>query len=261
MARPVVVPLAVSLLLHAAIIVLLVLNLSFVAPKVAPPPKILEARLVSMKQVIGTRPKPKPAERHHREPPPELHKRAPIKSEPSKPDAAQLRLERQKQLEREKTEAERKQREAERKARAEAERKKQQREERARQLRQQEKAELAKAMAAETEAVTAARDRAAVASYSALIQRDIENNWNRPPSARRDMRVTLMIQLIPSGDVINVSVVDSSGNAAFDRSAVDAVRRAGKFPYLQQLANKSPEVFDRNFRHLQLVFKPEDLRQ
>jgi colicin import membrane protein len=66
--------------------------------------------------------------------------------------------------------------------------------------------------------------------------------------------------LIPSGDVVNVSVSKSSGNDAFDQSAVAAVRRVGKFPYLKEL-EKTPQVFERNFRRLQLNFSPEDLRQ
>ena len=71
----------------------------------------------------------------------------------------------------------------------------------------------------------------------------------------------LLIQLIPSGDVINASVLKSSGNDAFDRSAIDAVQRVGKFAYLKQLSDKSPTVFESNFRRLQLDFTPEDLRQ
>jgi colicin import membrane protein len=73
------------------------------------------------------------------------------------------------------------------------------------------------------------------------------------------MQVTLLIQLIPTGEVVNVSVVKSSGNDAFDQSAVNAVRRVSKFPYLRDI--KPPQLFDQQFRRLMLNFNPTDLRQ
>ena len=95
-------------------------------------------------------------------------------------------------------------------------------------------------------------------SYIAHIARTIENNWSRPPSARRDMEAELVIQLVPTGEVVSVRVDKTSGNAAFDRSAETAVKRAARFPELQELP---PRVFERYFRELRLVFKPEDLRR
>ncbi len=94
-------------------------------------------------------------------------------------------------------------------------------------------------------------------SYAALIQSVITNNWSRPPSARNGMEVLLSLQLIPTGEVINVTVLRSSGDAAFDRSAINAVEKADRFPELQKLP---PRVFERQFRRFRLLFKPEDLR-
>ena len=94
-------------------------------------------------------------------------------------------------------------------------------------------------------------------SYIALITDAIQNNWNRPPSARNGMEAELALQLMPTGEVLNVSVIKSSGNSAFDRSAENAVRRAGQFPELKNLPNK---LFEQYFRKLRLKFRPEDLR-
>jgi len=57
--------------------------------------------------------------------------------------------------------------------------------------------------------------------------------------------------------VVGVSVLQSSGNTAFDRSAMTAVERVGRFPEVTKLDNRT---FEANFRRFQLIFKPEDLR-
>ena len=95
------------------------------------------------------------------------------------------------------------------------------------------------------------------ASYAGLIQRTVVNNWSRPPSARNGMEVVLSIQLIPTGDIVSVSVLKSSGNGAFDRSAINAVDKAGSFPELKNLPIRE---FERTFRRFRLLFRPEDLR-
>jgi colicin import membrane protein len=94
-------------------------------------------------------------------------------------------------------------------------------------------------------------------SYVALITEAIQTNWNRPPSARNNMEAELILQLVPTGEVVSVKVLRSSGNAAFDRSAENAVLKAERFPELKNLPSR---VFEKNFRRLRLKFKPEDLR-
>jgi colicin import membrane protein len=117
--------------------------------------------------------------------------------------------------------------------------------------------ELAMAMEAEDEALEALSDEQLTASYIALIARAVEDNWSRPPSARNGMEAELLLQLIPTGEVVSVTLARGSGNTAFDRSAVNAVEKAAQFPELQQL---EPRLFEENFRRLRLKFKPEDLR-
>jgi colicin import membrane protein len=120
------------------------------------------------------------------------------------------------------------------------------------------RADLARAVAAESVdrpvAVTAGE---LSASYASLIQQTVINYWSRPPSARNGMEALLTIQLIPTGEVVSVSVTESSGNSAFDRSAVNAVEKAGSFPELQNLPTGE---FEKTFRRFRLLFRPEDLR-
>ena len=122
------------------------------------------------------------------------------------------------------------------------------------------RAELANAMASEEqeqqrEATATAGEMAA--SYAALIQQTVVNYWSRPPSARNGMEVLLALQLIPTGEIVSVTVVNSSGNTAFDRSAINAVEKAGRFPELQNLPSRE---FEKTFRRFRLLFRPEDLR-
>jgi colicin import membrane protein len=117
--------------------------------------------------------------------------------------------------------------------------------------------ELAMALDTEDLLIQEATEQELTLSYVALIARTIEENWSRPPSARNEMEAELVLQLIPTGEVVSVAVARSSGNLAFDRSALNAVRKAERFPELQQLEGR---VFERNFRQLRLRFKPEDLR-
>ena len=120
------------------------------------------------------------------------------------------------------------------------------------------RADLARAVAEEASAAQAAATSAEMAaSYAALIQQTVVNYWSRPPSARNGMETLLSIQLIPTGEVVSVTIVKSSGNTAFDRSAVNAVEKAGSFPELQNLPSRE---FEKTFRRFSLLFRPEDLR-
>lgn len=102
----------------------------------------------------------------------------------------------------------------------------------------------------------AAADARAVDIYVATINRAISINWDVPPSARNGMTAVLAIRLVPTGEVISVDVVQSSGNAAFDRSVEQAVRRAERFPELQDM---STTLFESQFRNLTITFMPQDL--
>ena len=93
--------------------------------------------------------------------------------------------------------------------------------------------------------------------YAALIRQTVMSYWSRPPSARNGMEVLLTLQLIPTGEVVSVTVVKGSGNNAFDRSAINAVQKAGQFPELKNLPSRE---FEKSFRRLSLLFRPEDLR-
>ena len=101
---------------------------------------------------------------------------------------------------------------------------------------------------------TLADDEAAAQSYRYGIYQLIVANWSRPPSARNDMQTLLQVELVPTGDVVAVMLVESSGSGAFDQSAEAAVRKARRFEVPSESA-----VFEKYFRRFTLLFKPEDL--
>jgi colicin import membrane protein len=122
---------------------------------------------------------------------------------------------------------------------------------------QQRQADAAAQAAAEASAREQAETESEIVmAYTAVIHDLVQRNWSRPPSARNDMTAVLRIRLVPTGDVVDVEIVRSSGDAAFDRAAETAVRAVGRFSELQGMP---PRMFERSFRSLLLTFRPEDL--
>ena len=114
-------------------------------------------------------------------------------------------------------------------------------------LRRQQEASAAQAARTEFELVQSA---------TAIIQMAVQQVWNRPPSARNGMRAILQISMLPTGELLDARITESSGDTAFDRSAENAVYSAAPFTELQSLPIN---VFNTNFRTLSLIFQPEDL--
>jgi TonB family protein len=272
-----IVPATVTLLLHAALLAALTMNWqSSQEPLVKPAPRHVKARIVSLEKSgakaaarpAAVPPKPQPPKPEPPKPKPEPPKPKPEPPKPApappppkpqpkptpkpqpKPKPVPPKPDPKVQEEARKKEQVR--REAEQ--RQQQQREQQVREQKVREQQRLEQ-EMALAMAAEDEALA---EGAETTTYEEAIAMAIEDNWSRPPSARRDMQVVLRIQLIPTGEVVGVSVLKSSGDQAFDRSAINAVNKAARFP---EVAEAPPQVFERRLRSLQLVFRPEDLRQ
>lgn len=110
---------------------------------------------------------------------------------------------------------------------------------------------------AEEAAADAAAEARMVADYTARIHEALRQRWNRAPSARNGMSVTLQVNLIPGGEVMGTPAVQkSSGDAAFDRSAQKAVQLASPLP-----VPADPALFNKHFRQFLFVARAEDLKQ
>ncbi len=142
----------------------------------------------------------------------------------------------QEEQKRKEAEAKRKaEEEAKRKAEAEAKRK----EDEARKARE---AELQAAMEAE-------RNAGEINRYMGLIQQKVKRYWLRPAGAGGNLQCRVRVRLAPGGTVIGVSILQSSGNGAFDRSAEAAVYKADPLPV------PTGNLFEQ-FRDINFVFDP-----
>jgi colicin import membrane protein len=101
-----------------------------------------------------------------------------------------------------------------------------------------------------------ADEQSMVGHYSALIRDRIEQAWSRPPSARPGMEAILQVKLLPGGEVRDVEVIKSSGDQAFDYSALKAIREARILPVPEDV-----KLFNQYFRVIQFPFRPEDLQR
>jgi len=66
--------------------------------------------------------------------------------------------------------------------------------------------------------------------YQPLIRQRVEGFWIRPPGAKTGLKAILRVRLTRGGEVLTVRVVRSSGNAIFDRSVENAVKKATPLP-------------------------------
>ena len=245
-----VVPIVFSVLLHAGVVALLLFGWEGTPePRKVTAPKYIEAKLVELE--------------------PKSKKKASAKKKPKIVDMAAKRkaLERKKQLAEQKRQLDlKKKQQAEAKKAAEE---KKQREAMERQKREQQalaelqrkemlQQEFEQALLEEEGLLQEDEYATEAASYADAVRRRIEQNWSRPPSARKNMRCELTIDMVPNGTVVDVNIKTSSGNLAFDRSAVAAVKKVDVFPEIKQMPI---EVFERHFRRFSLGFQPEDLRQ
>jgi len=94
-------------------------------------------------------------------------------------------------------------------------------------------------------------------SYQSIFIPRIASNWSRPPSARRDMETEVRMQLSRRGDVVGVTIVRSSGNAAYDQSVEQAIWKTESFP---ELKNLETHIFEKYFKVQNITFRPDDLR-
>jgi len=205
-------------------------------------PKMVHSTLLVLEPKAQPKPKPAPPKA---QPKPQPAKAEPAKPAPARPDPA--------------VEAARRKAEQQEADRLKAAREIAKAEEAARQQRLQALADTAFLNSIQNEsqdlAQEAAGDEEAVAqSFRYGIYQRVVSNWSRPPSARNGMQARLQVELVPTGDVVAVMLVESSGNAAFDQSAEAAVKKAGRFEVPKENA-----LFERYFRRFTLLFKPEDL--
>ena len=90
--------------------------------------------------------------------------------------------------------------------------------------------ELAQQLAAEEQTQADELAKREIDKYQVLIRQKVVRNWLKPTGSSKGLVSTVKVRLIPGGDVIDVKVIKSSGNAIYDRSVERAVRKASPLP-------------------------------
>jgi colicin import membrane protein len=90
--------------------------------------------------------------------------------------------------------------------------------------------------------------------YKALIINAIGQQWILPENVDKNLSSQFRIRLAPSGTVLEVSLIRSSGDAILDRSAQTAIYKASPLP-----VPADPMAFDL-FRDISLTVRPENVR-
>lgn len=257
------VPVLVSAGLHAIMLALLMMNWSSPPePKIAPPLPIKASLVQAM-----ARPEPVVDDRAIRQAQAQARERQRQAQLRKKKEAQrQLALKKKAQEAKARAEAERQRQQWEKQEKAqrarEAQKKKQAQQEsekraREQQERAQQEAERQRQLAEQqAEAEQAQQDAADVAYYSDLLVRRMSMYWNRPPSARNSMLAVIEIRLSPFGDLQGFKIIQGSGNEAFDRSVVQAIKLGTPVMELKQLDRR---IYEQYFRRFTFKFSPGDL--
>ncbi len=88
--------------------------------------------------------------------------------------------------------------------------------------------------------------------YMNLIELKVYQHWIKPPAVSKGLVSELRVKLIPTGEVIDVQLSKSSGDAVYDKSVQAAVKRASPLP----LPPAEEGLFD-TFRDLRLPMRAD----
>lgn len=175
-----------------------------------------------------------------------------VAEEQRRQEAERVEVERKKQEEEKK-----KQEQLARKKQEQAEKKKREDERKKAEKQRQQQAEqtLREQLEEEEKARTAARAAKLAPEadkYKTAIRQKVERNWARPSASRKGLQCTVRVRLIPGGEVLEATVVKSSGDAVFDRSVESAVHKSSPLPLPER-----EELFEQ-FREIEFIFRPAE---
>ena len=182
----------------------------------------------------------------------EARKREEAEREQARREEEARKAEEQRRLAQQQKEEEQKKRQAEAKRKQEDEQRRKKEETERRQAAEEAlKQQIAAEERARAEAARAARAASEADKYKALIRQKVSRNWNRPPGTKTGLKCTVRVRLVPGGEVLQATVVRSSGDPVFDRSVENAVYKAAPLPLPAEA-----DLFD-YFREIEFVFNPE----
>ena len=92
-----------------------------------------------------------------------------------------------------------------------------------------------------------------ISIYAQQIISTIENAWIKPKNIPQGLIANLRLTIRPSGRIIKVDLIKSSGNIRFDNSALQAVRRVEAFNFFNSI---SKSLFEKEFQKISISFNP-----
>lgn len=230
-----------SIALHLVVIVALLINWQPQSKKIIVQPQYIQAQLVELAA------KKKPSQKKQVKPAVDLQ-------------AKKRAMEKRRAAEQKRAEQKRRALLKEQQAQQKVEQARKAREEKQRLAeieRARREAEFAETLRQEQALLNAEEDKKVANSYLQLIQKRLSQHWSRPPSARRGMEALIELKLVPTGRIVGVKILQSSGDVAFNRAVEQAAFKAEQFEELQKM---DARVFEQYFRSVKVVFSPEDLR-
>ena len=93
-----------------------------------------------------------------------------------------------------------------------------------------------------------------VEQISYKVIKDIEALWIRPNSAKIGMFADFNLRINRLGIIENIEMKQTSGDNAFDRAALNAIRKYKQIKYVRNLDDQTFQAYFSNFT---LRFKPE----
>ena len=96
------------------------------------------------------------------------------------------------------------------------------------------------------------KEREGVLRVSAIIQERISSIWIKPNSLSESLIAKVLINLAPSGEILNFSLIEPSSNTSFNESILTAMN---KMTFFEEVLSLERKVFEQNFRNFNLVFK------
>ena len=93
-----------------------------------------------------------------------------------------------------------------------------------------------------------------VEQISAQVIKDIESIWIRPNNITKGMYAEFNLTIDRLGNIDNFDIKRSSGSDAFDRAAMNAIKKYKKIKYIKNVDEETYRIYFANFT---LRFKPE----
>ena len=96
------------------------------------------------------------------------------------------------------------------------------------------------------------KEREGILRVSAIIQERISSIWIKPNSLSESLIAKVLINLAPSGEILNFSLIEPSSNTSFNESILTVMN---KITFVEEVLSLERKLFEQNFRNFNLVFK------